>query len=215
MAEFLTYSKFHSLPEARKFILILENAGIKFSIDHERDVLDNVYTGHSHDPMIAIKIAGDRFEHINSLLLLEAQSQLSSIDPDYYLFSFSDEELADVIHNRNEWNHFDQALAIKIMTDRKIAIPAAAQKTMEAESYDPKHLESLWLISQYLLTVLVPYVGFIVGLATLFAYKTLKSGAKIKMYDDSTRLHAKIMLGLGAVPTFLFLWPGLRYLLNL
>ena len=212
MSEFLTYTKFYSREEAQEFIDILQNSGIDFKIDHERDLLDKIYTGESVDPMISLKIPENRFEDINAILLSRAHTQLTDIDPNYYLFSFSDQELIDVLNGRNECNHFDQALAHKLLSDRKVKIPNENKIALDAESYSPLHLGSILLISQYLLTLLLPYVGVIVGLATLFAYKTLKSGEKAKMYDEATRQNAKVMLGLGIIRTlYIFLGSWIYY----
>ncbi len=39
------------------------------------------------------KIPQDRFNEANEILLEHAKSQLTGIDPDYYLFEFSNQEL--------------------------------------------------------------------------------------------------------------------------
>ena len=204
MSELLTFSRFHSQQEAQELISLLENRGIEFKIDFEKDLLDKIYTGESQDPMIAVKIPEERFEELNTILLSQAQTQLTDIDPNYYLFSFSDSELIEVLNNRNDWNHLDQALAHQLLSERKIAIPDLSKKSKDTKSYVPLHLESSWIIAQYLLTLLLPYVGIIIGLATLFAYKTLSSGKKMKMYNEPTRNHAKIMLALGIIRTLYF-----------
>jgi hypothetical protein len=53
---------------------------------------------------------------------------------------------------------------------------------------------------------LLTFAGINIALATLFAYKMLKSGEKKNMYDQSTRLHGKIMLGLGVIRPYLIFW---------
>jgi hypothetical protein len=206
MAELLTYSSFYSLPEAQELTDLLKNSNIKFVVVHEKGLLDKIYIGDSIDPMITVKIPEDRFEEVNALLLSKAQSELTDINPDYYLFSFSNQELTDVVNKRDEWNHFDQALALKILSDRKIEVPKSTEISTDAYSYVPLHIENLWIISQYIVAILIPYVGIMIGLATLFAYKTLRSGEKVKMYDAASRQHAIIILVLGVIRTiFLFL----------
>jgi len=214
MAELLTYSSFHSMPEAQELIDLLENSKISFQLVHEKGLLDKIYIGESIDPMISVKIPEDRFEDVNALLLSKAKSQLTDINPDYYLFSFSNQELIAVTNNRDEWNHFDQALALKILSDRKIDIPTNTEIGTDAYSYTPLHIEKGWLIPEYIIAVLIPYAGIVTGLATLYAYKTLKSGEKVKMYDAASRQHAKIILALGVLPTVYYYLGPLVYLLR-
>lgn len=204
MTNFLTYSKFHSHQEAQELINLLDKSGIEYYVDHERDVLDKIYTGESFDPMISIKIREDRFEELNAILLTEAESELTDIDPDYYLFSFTNQELLDVVNNRNEWNYFDQALAKKLLSERRIDIPIRTEKSSDAKIYSQIHLTDTWLIVEYLLSIVFSFAGIVIGLATIFAYKTLRSGEKVKIYDEPTRLHGRIMLGLGVLRTLIY-----------
>lgn len=204
MSQFLTYSEFHSIQEAQQLIALIRKYQIPFELVQEKGLLDKIYTGEYLDPMVTVKIPEERFEELNALLLSEAKTQLNNIDPDYYLFKFTDQELIDVINNRNEWNYFDQALARKILTDKGIDISKDIKDVAEMDHYSPMHLNTVWIISQYILAVCLSVAGIIIGLATVFAYKTNKSGQKKNIYDDSTRLHGKIILGLGVIRTIYY-----------
>ena len=199
MSQFLTHSKFHSQEEANEFISLLQNANIDFEMEREKNVLDKIYIGESLDPMFAVKIAENNFAEANSLLLANAQSQLNNINPDYYLFNFSNQELIDVVNSKNDWNIFDQALASKILSDRKIEIPTDAKQTIVNNVYTPIEIDAVWLILEYLLSIVVPFAGAIIGLATIFAYKTLGDGRKVKIYNETTRTHGKIIFAIGIV----------------
>ncbi len=199
MPQFLTHSKFYSQEEANEFINLLQNAKIDFEIEREKNVLDKIYVGESLDPMFAIKIPENSFAEVNSLLLLNAQLQLNNINPDYYLFNFSNQELIDVVNSKNDWNFFDQALASKIISERKVEIPVEPTQALVNTTYIPNKIDAVWLFLEYILSVVVPFTGAIIGLATLYAYKTLSDGNKVKMYDEATRTHAKIILSIGIV----------------
>src|SRR5204862_6139100 len=103
MSEFLTYSKFFTKEEAEEFTILLEQSQIQFKIVHEKDQVDKIIIGETLDPLIAVKIPGDRLEDANKILL-QAQSDLTGIDPDYYLLNFSNDELLEVLRNKNDWN---------------------------------------------------------------------------------------------------------------
>lgn len=208
MPNLLTYQKFYSAEEADAFTKLLEQSNITFKIEHERDSLDKVYTGESLDPMFAVKIPEDRFEAVNAILLADARMNLTSVEPDYYLFAFTNEELLDVLKNNNEWNYFDQALAEKILTDRYVALPVLLEKNESDPVYVPASLERHWLVLEYIVSILLGYVGIVIGLATAYAFKVNKDGTRVKLYDEATRMHGKIMLGIGIVRTLLlFVMP--------
>jgi hypothetical protein len=201
MTEFLTYTKVHTREEAGEITKLLQASGIEFKIEAERNALDKMYIGESLDPLIAIKIPQNRFTAANKIMLLQAQSQLDDIDPDYYLFSFTNDELTDVLKNTHEWNALDQALAQKLLLERNIAIPKDIEDGGTAASFKPYHLEMVWIIVEYLVSIAFAFAGIIIGSITLLGYKTLHTGSKVKMYDKETRMHAGIMLGIGIVRT--------------
>lgn len=201
MPEFLTYTKVHTHEEAQELTTLLTAADIEFVIEAEKDPLDKAYVGESFDPYIAVKIPQHRFEEVNKLMLQQAQSQLDGINPDYYLFSFTDSELLDVLNKPDEWNHLDQALAQKLLADRKVEIPAAAASPVSVTAFKPYHLEIAWVIAEYLVSVAFAFAGILIGAFTLLAYKALRDGTKVKMYDKDTRTHATIMIAIGVVRT--------------
>jgi hypothetical protein len=201
MTEFLTYTKLYTDQEAQEFARFLEESKIEFKIEVEKDLLDKVYIGESFDPFIAVKIPQNQFEELNKILLRKAQSELNDINPDYYVFNFTDSELIEVLKNPNEWNHLDQALAQKLLTERKIEISAGIENPNSLQTFTPYRLETSWILAEYLVSILFAFVGIMIGAFTLFAYKTLKSGNKVNMYDKTTRMHASIMIGIGILRT--------------
>lgn len=198
MAELSTYSRFHTREEAEEFALRLEESGIHSKVEWEKNILDKIYVGETLDPLIAVKIAPQDFQRANLVQESIVANDLEEINPDYYLFSFTDTELIEVIRNETEWNSFDRALAKKILTDRKVSFDLHAI-TPRKLSYTPARIELVWLIVEYLLSIYMPVAGIIIGLATLYAYKTLPDGEKVKMYDKYTRDHAKAIFAIGCV----------------
>lgn len=192
MPEFLTFSKFHSGEEAQELISLLEKSNIVYKIESERDPLDVIYTGPSLDPMVAVKIPQACFNEVNALLLEQAASELDDVNPDYYLFQFSNEELHDVWNDPNEWNHFDRALAKRILSDRGIQITEPVQ-AKGAPVFTPYNLGTSWLVLAYLLTIFLAFAGIFISLSTFLAYKTLADGEKVRLYDQATRRHARII----------------------
>lgn len=200
MVRFLTYTKVHLKEEADELIQLLTSASIPFEVEHDKDILDKIYIGEALDPFISINIPEDKFEDVNTLLREHAKTQFQNLNPDYYLFQFNNAELLSVITNPNEWNPFDQGIAEKLLAERNIETKQSIA-TRSAAVYKPLHVEGIYVVLQYLFSTIVPYVGIVIGLATLNAYRTLSNGQQIKMYDDEARMHGKAMLAIGVVRT--------------
>jgi hypothetical protein len=201
MNELATYSRFHTTEEAEEFAAALADAGISAKIEWEKNILDKVYIGETLDPLFAVRIAPHDFEKANQLQRAEERINVSAIDPEYYLFSFTNEELLDVVRNKGEWNSFDQTLAKQLLDDRKVFVDHnVINKKVE---YTPSRVSATVLVLEYLLSIYFPFAGILIGLATLYAFKVLSTGEKVNMYDDSTRMHAKLILAIGIVRVFL------------
>ena len=145
MNELTTYTKFFSLEDADALIEILKKEGIAYEIEKESNPLDSVYFGNDLAPMFAIRIPRDQFSKLNYLLEESAGESIQHANEDYYLYHFSNDELASVIQDTEEWNAYDRELAQKLLIERNVPLPTAKTKT-----YQPEKLNSRWIIIGYL-----------------------------------------------------------------
>lgn len=201
MSGFTSFAHYHTREEADAVADILKKEGIPYKVEHERNLLDKIYVGESLDPFYSVNIPPNFFEQANGVLLEQAKSQLEGINPDYYLFSFTNEELLEVKNNPGEWNHFDQALADKLLAERKVSTPAAAITAPVVKSKYPLQLEIQWIVMGYVISILFTIGGILAGLITLNAGKTLPDGTKVPLYNKNTHQHATIILIIGIIRT--------------
>jgi hypothetical protein len=205
MTDFSTYSRFQTKEEAEKFAAALQQAGISSKVEAEKNILDKILVGETLDLLFAVKMASQDFEKAKTVEESIAEKELENINADYYLFSFSNAELIDVVTNKDEWNGFDIALAKKLLLERQVAYNADATKAKKI-TYKPLRLEPIWLFVEYLLTVYFTMAGIVIGVSTFYAYKTLTTGERVRMYDDYTRNHAKLITIIGVFRIILFLY---------
>jgi hypothetical protein len=206
MASYFTYASYHSEEDAQDLTQLLDEAAIPYKIEHNRNVLDKIYIGDEMSQLVDVKIEKEKFEQVNELMRNQATSQFNNIREDYYLLEFTDEELIDVVRNKNEWNAFDQGLAEKILNERKVTYDRSIITNPASAGYMPTHINSSLVVIQYIFSILFPYAGILIGLATISAFKTLGDGTTVKIFDDQTRKHGKIMLVIGIVRTiYLFI----------
>ena len=202
----LTYARFYTEEECRELCAFLEKHNVPYLIEKDREVLDKIYAGDTFDPLVNLKISSDQFNKVNELILTDFEIDIDKVAKDYYLFSFSNQELQNVLTGGNEWNYFDRALANKLLKERNIDLTDTTL-TKNVPDLKPYHVSIGWVLFEYLLAILFNYVGIVIGVATLAAYKTMADGTKQKMYDTPTRDHGRILLIIGLVRTVGFwLW---------
>ncbi len=55
------------------------------------------------------------FTRAHAVLEAFYEKQLQEVDPDYYLFAFTDAELLDILSKPDEWGHFDYS-GVKLLS---------------------------------------------------------------------------------------------------
>ena len=205
MPEFLTYSKYYNVEDAEDITQLLYKNGIQFLLQKDKELLDKIYIGDSIDPMIVLKIQSNDFEKVNRLLKEDAKRQVATLPTDYYLLHFTNEELQNVLTNPNDWNAFDQGIAEELLTKRNVEIMPTAASNTAAYLYKPIEIQPLFLVLQYILSAFILCAGVVIGLATIYAYKTLSNGKKVSIFSTSAIIHGKIFIALGVVRLVVFL----------
>jgi hypothetical protein len=211
---FLAFHSFTDEDAAKDFAEDLENVGIDFKTESVRTTLDSTFIGGSASPAITIKLRSADFEKAHAALNEYYRKMTGSIDKDYYLFSFSDSELFEIIAKPDEWGYLDNQLAQKILADRGRAVdPVTMNRLKEsriAELAKPEKDDWGILAVGYLFIALglvflflrlgfvyTPY-GFVIALLTgsLLAYnkKILPDGSKAYSYQPESRKHGKIIM---------------------
>ena len=69
----------------------------------------------------------------------------------------------------------------------------------------PEHLDWQWLLLGYLFS-LFAIVGIFIGITLVTTTRRLKNGDRIKMYDEVTRRHGRIMFLLGVITSLGFIY---------
>ncbi|MEO6610792.1 MAG: hypothetical protein ABIT05_16315 [Chitinophagaceae bacterium] len=212
--EFLVFRQFPDKEAAEDFAEELVKAGIDHRVDSVGTLLDSNYIGGAANRTFSIKMASADFEKANDALGDYYKKVIGTIDKDYYLFSFSDSELFEIIAKRDEWGPLDYQLALQILIDRGRPIDTVTINRLKenrlGELAQPEKDDWAMLTMGYLLTAasilslflkvgfaLSPY-GFVLSLLTgsLLAYnkKVLPNGSRVYSYASESRKHGKIIV---------------------
>lgn len=197
------YSSFKTFNEketAEDFAEILKEYGIDFYIEEDVLEFDPTYANNALDKDFHIMIKQEDFGKAKQAYEAYFAKGLHNAPPDYYLFSFSDEELKEIMAKPDEWGTFDYLLAEKILKDRGISITETEKQTLKTERYkvlqEQQKEKPSNILLYYIFCLIVFPIGILIGWAWAYSKKTLPDGKKVAAYDSDIQRHGKIIFAL-------------------
>lgn len=213
---FTTFRKFPTLDQAKELEILLNKNNIKTFLADNLPPVDVTFSGSTLQNQYEVKIEAADFEKAENILEKDTENILNEIDKDYYLLSFSDEELYEVLLKSDEWNVFDYKLAQKILTERGKAIDPEMLAALKKERLQilakPEENQKPWIIAGYLFSLLGGGIGIVIGYSLWKSKKTLPNGERIYSYNENDRKHGKTIFIIG---TIIFPFAILIKILNL
>jgi hypothetical protein len=117
-ATFLTFQRFNDPALAEAVAEKLKENGIDYRIQGDGGPVEAMLITTTAVPSVSLQIPGHEFPRAHTILETFYAGQLGDVDPDYYLYTFIDEELMEIVSKPDEWGHFDYVLARKQLADR-------------------------------------------------------------------------------------------------
>ncbi|HVU55926.1 MAG TPA: hypothetical protein VHD83_12770 [Puia sp.] len=204
---FLTFQKFNDPALAELIAGQLQDAGIDTLVVKEDALLDPTIIGNDLGSTIHLKIAPSNFDRANVLLENYYQRQIQTMDPDYYLFSFTNDELLEILRKPDEWGHLDHALAKKLLADRGRSVTSAELEGFHQERITelaaPSATHPFLIFLGYLSAFGGGIIGFVLGYILISQKKTLPNGERVFTYPLSEQKHGKRILVISII-SFIF-----------
>jgi hypothetical protein len=164
-ADYLTFQKFSDEVAALELTTVLKKHNIDVFLENTSPNFDPTFANSALIREYRVKLLKKDFEQAHQLLLELSTTQLDDVDPNHYLFDFSDDELFELINKQDEWSAFDFLLAQKILKDRgKEVTPAAiegARKKRLQELSSPEESQSGWIVLVTLLLYAEAFLPFL------------------------------------------------------
>ncbi|MFY8036838.1 MAG: hypothetical protein ACOVMQ_06705, partial [Cyclobacteriaceae bacterium] len=131
------------------------------------------------------------------------------IEKDYYLYSFTDEELFDLISKQDEWSEMDFYLAKKILTERGKDVSESTIQLLKQQRLTtlskPDETPKAWIYGGYFFAFLGGFLGILIGYSFWISKKIVPNGTKVPMYSNEVRLHGFRIMIIGIIMFFLIL----------
>jgi predicted Rdx family selenoprotein len=205
-----TFQKFNDPQLARTIANQLSTLGIPSQIVDENPNFNPSFVTNVVEPTIHLKLRSDDFDRAHGALEEYYRQHLHDVDQDYYLLSFTDRELREIITRPDEWGHFDYALAKQLLAERGLAVTPGEAEDLKQQRIRqlsrPERTHMGWIILGYVCAVFGGLFGFVIGYIFAYTKKTLPDGRTVPLYPHWARHHGKNIFFLsiaGTVLTFL------------
>lgn len=210
----LSFQKFNDPELAAAIAARLQEQGIQSEVVNESPAFDISFANNHFEPTIQLKLAPADFTKAHAALQAYYQSQLKSLDADYYLFAFTNAELLDIIKTPDEWGDLDYALARQLLAERGHPVTAEQEAAFHRERLTvlarPERTHPYQILLGYLCALGAGVFGFILGSIFAFQKKTLPNGDRVYLYPPGERRHGKYILALSAISLSYWLWHLFR-----
>jgi len=211
MSDFKTFMSIPNANVAEDIIQTLKTSKLDFRVQDTAKDFDATFASNNEAKnSVLIMLDPNDFEEANAVLDENTKFDISEIDPQHPLFSFSTNELEDVVKNYDEWHPIDVKLAKYLLEKQNVTVDARDvkehQRVKEMKSYNQEKSTSLTLWMGYLFCLMGGLAGIGIALFLLTAKRKLPDGTKQFIYDESDRKHGFYMLLLGGFIVSLFLF---------
>lgn len=137
MEKFIEYKRFLDIEGAYELGALLDEKGILYQID-EGDVRFSL-NSNPFDNETVFKIMESDFEKVDSLLNETAKQEAIESSDEYYLYSFADKDIVDIIANQDGWSRADVHIAMQIAKQRNLDLSAESIKKAKPNEPESTH----------------------------------------------------------------------------
>jgi hypothetical protein len=205
------FEKYFSKEAADYYAALFTRAGLACTVEAPKDFFDVATGSNNADMTYCLRMPANAFDQAQNII--EQEVRKAGIDEDYYLRSYTNDELHNVLFTPDEWSRQDVAAAKVLLEERNVTLDAAhvnKVKTAIREKEKEKRTISLpVLIFIYLFGPLGIVAPMVAGLFIYFLQETDRDGNKSYAFSDKYRTHGIIIAVVGTIVSLL----GLKYLL--
>ncbi|OWP63220.1 hypothetical protein CDA63_10215 [Hymenobacter amundsenii] len=199
--EFQTYQRFPNATVAQPLLHLLHEHGFDYDTRLDQLPIDASFAFNETSRYFLVQLRAADFERAHTLELAAAEAQLADLPADYYLFSFRNEELLDVLGKPDEWNSLDVALAQRLLQDRGAApgpetLEQLRQQRLQ-ELARPEPRQSRWVVAGYVLAIFGGVLSFFIGWHLYSHYRQLPNGERVPVFQAPDRAHGQRLMVLG------------------
>ena len=197
------FRKYPTLEQVKDLESLLNKNNIATEIADNIPPVDSSFSGSTLQNQYEIKIALADFEKAEKILDENAENLIDEVDKDHYLFSFTDDELYEILLKADEWNEFDYKLAQKILIQRGKSVDTELLKALKKQRIEllakPEENQKSWIMAGYIFAIFGGLLGILIGYSLWTSKKSLPNGQKVYSYNEKDRAHGKNIFYIGLI----------------
>lgn len=209
--DFVAFKKFDVRERVEALTTLLQEQGIEFKVTEDRSSLDSLYGG-DRPTHYYLNLKQADFERANALLFSIGEKEMDLVGKDHYLYTFTDEELFEVLSKPDEWNELDFNLSKRILKERGKEINDDTidllRKQRIKDLAQPDESHTTWIYAGYIMAILGGILGVFIGWHLTSFKKTLPNGQRVYGHSESDRRHGRWILAIGAI--MFVIWMSVR-----
>lgn len=190
--------EFRDEESLREFIVLLKKSDIEFILHDSASGFDASFAFNKTTRFWQIWVDQTQEEHARLISDQFDHEIIDQLTEDYYLFSFTNKELLDLLNHPEEWSSIDVLLAKKLLDREGIPIDsdeiASKIQLSKTASDKSESVPQYVIVAGYIFSVIGGAFGLAIALTLLFSKKTTSNGERIQRFDNATRNQAYLML---------------------
>lgn len=199
----VSFQRFNTLEQVESILELFSENDIPYEIENVTPDV-NPMDGHIIlNSAYLLKIPPSQFEKAKQLLSQSWEEDMQKLPPDYYLFSFTDAELEEILAKPDEWNPLDFELARKILSSRGKNFDGDKLRYFEesrlVEKSKPERGPYKWIMAGYVFAFVGGIFAIPIGYGLVAYKKTLPDGSRVNGYEEKDRDHGYRIMVIGAV----------------
>ena len=196
------YRKFETAEIANMLVVLLDEHKVEHSVFHNGEEIED-FNPSVHQRNLEIHLLEEDSERVDQLIEETADKELDTVEKDYFIFSFNNDELREVLIKAEEWSALDLALAHKLLRERGEPFDkeeiSRLRDERAIELAKPKSASISSLVVAYLGAVFLQIIPIVAGIIYLTSKKDDLAGNRVPVYDDPTKKHGRTMILLSIV----------------
>jgi hypothetical protein len=214
-AKFITYQKFTSKELAADLTRLLTDNEVQYDLEDNSISFDVSF---ANNPLLGdyrVKLQAADFARADEILNKQGEFIIRNIPASYYLNSFKEEELVEILRKPDEWGKVDYLLSQKLLREKGINVSdgmiADFRASRVKELSQQESISPIWLFVTYVWALAGGFMAIFAGWHLMTLRKTIFTGQEIYVYTAQSQNHGLRIFFLSIISIVGWLTAGVVY----